>query len=167
MLLMQTSCANIVPPEGGKKDTTAPILVSLTPQDSLLNTRASKIVLHFNKFVEVRDLEKNMTLSPLLAQKPTVISYGKRVEIKIVDSLLKPNTTYIIALGNAIVDNREATPFGNFTYTFSTGSWFDSLQVSGQVFDAETGMPDSSATIVLYEATEKDSAILRKKPTRK
>ena len=163
-LLLQ-GCANIVPPEGGKKDETPPVLTQITPADSLLNSRVRKITLHFNKFVEVHDLDQNMQLSPLLSIKPTVISYGKRVEIKIADTLLKDSTTYIISLGNAIVDNRENTPFGNFKYTFSTGSYFDSLQLQGQVFDAATGMPDSGATIVLYPEADGDSAIVRKKPT--
>ncbi len=164
VLMLLQGCANIVPPEGGEKDETPPVLTSITPADSMLNTRIRKITMHFNKFVEVRDLEKNMQLSPLLSVKPSVISYGKRVEVRIVDSLLKDSTTYIISLGNAIVDNRENTPFGNFQYTFSTGNYFDSLQLQGQVFDAVTGMPDSGATIVLYPAEENDSAIVRKRP---
>lgn len=162
-LLLQ-GCANIVPPEGGKKDETPPVLTQIAPADSMLNSRIRKITLHFNKFVEVHDLDKNMQLSPLLSIKPTVTSYGKRVEIRIADTLLRDSTTYIISLGNAIVDNRENTPFGDFKYTFSTGSYFDSLQLQGQVFDAATGMPDSGATIVLYPEADGDSAIVRKKP---
>jgi len=162
-LLLQ-GCANIVPPEGGKKDETPPVLTQISPADSMLNTRIRKISLHFNKFVEVQDLDNNMQLSPLLSIKPTLTSFGKRVEIRIADTLLKDSTTYIISLGNAIVDNRENTPFGNFKYTFSTGSYFDSLQLQGQVFDAATGLPDSGATIVLYPEADGDSAIVRKKP---
>lgn len=159
-----SGCANIVPPSGGDKDTTAPVLTAMTPADSQLNTKVSRLTLHFNKFVEIHDLEKNLQMSPLLPSMPSILSYGKRVEIKITDSLLKPNTTYTIALGDAIVDNRENTPFPDFKYVFSTGSYFDSLQTLGRVFDAETGMPDTGAVVLLYPLSEGDSAVLKKKP---
>jgi hypothetical protein len=157
-------CANIVPPEGGKKDETPPQLISIKPADSALNLRVSKIELRFNKYMEVKDLEKNLQLSPLLPINPTIISYGKRVEIKIADTQLLDNTTYRISLGDALVDNREANPYKDFNYVFSTGSYFDSLELHGSVYDAETGLPDTAALMVLYPEADIDSAVVRKKP---
>lgn len=163
-IFLLQSCANIVPPSGGKKDETPPILLSSKPADSSLNKRISKIDLRFNKYMVIKDLEKNLQFSPLLPIEPTVIAYGKKVEIKIVDSFLEDNTTYQLSLGNALVDNREATPYKNYTYTFSTGAYFDSLKIHGRVFDAQTGLPDSSVTIMLYKSTASDSSILKNKP---
>ena len=163
VLLLQ-SCANIVPPSGGDRDETPPLLLSIKPGDSTLQKRISKIELRFNKYMVIKDLEKNLQISPLLAFPPTVTAFGKRIEIKITDSLLEDNTTYRLSLGDALVDNREATPYKNFYYTFSTGAYFDSLKIHGRVFNAETGLPDSSITIMLYKSSEPDSAILRKKP---
>ncbi len=162
-LLLVQGCANIVPPEGGKKDETPPRLLSVTPADSSLNIHVSKIELRFDKYMEVHELEKYLWISPFLEITPTVIAYGKRVEIKIIDSL-KPNTTYRLALGNALVDNREATPYKDFAYVFSTGAYFDSLQLKGRVYDAATGASDTSAVLLLYTAEENDSVVLRKKP---
>lgn len=164
LLLGLFSCANIVPPAGGDKDLTPPKLLSLSPQDSVRNQKVKKIVLHFNKFVELNDLPKNLDMSPQLDITPTVIANGKRIEIRIVDSLLKPNTTYRISLGNAITDNRERTPYGNFQYTFTTGDYFDSLQVKGNVIDVFAARPDTGAIIVLYPEPFKDSMLLSKKP---
>jgi hypothetical protein len=161
---MWYGCANIVPPEGGKKDETPPILLSISPADSGLNIKPSKIELNFNKYMEVKELEKNLQLAPLLAITPTVLSYGKRVVISIQDTQLLANTTYSIGLGNALTDNREGTPYKNFTYLFSTGSYFDSLELHGRVFDAQTGRPDTAVLITLYDAAENDTAVLRKKP---
>lgn len=162
-LFLLQGCANIVPPEGGKKDETPPVLLAINPGDSALNASISKIELRFNKYMEVHDLEKHMQISPFLDINPTVIAYGKRVEIKITDTL-RPNTTYRLTLGNALVDNREATPFKNFVYVFSTGAYFDSLQLKGRVFDAATGMPDTAAVLMLYPAGDNDSAVVRHKP---
>ncbi len=114
--------------------------------------------------MEVNDLTNNMQLSPMLSIPPTVISYLRRVEIKLTDSLLLPNTTYRIDLGNALVDNRESTPYQNFAYTFSTGSYFDSLSLHGYITDAATGKADTNALIMLYPDTDPDSAIVKSKP---
>ncbi|MNU26068.1 hypothetical protein D3C71_144300 [compost metagenome] len=157
------SCANIVPPSGGEKDITPPKLLSMSPEDSMRNQKVRKIVLHFDKFVELTDLQKNLDLSPQLDIQPSVVAIGKRVEIKIVDSLLKPNTTYRISLGNAITDNREKTPYGNFRYTFTTGDYFDSLQLQGNVADVYGGHPDTGAIVVLYPEPFSDSMLLTKK----
>ncbi len=164
IILLLPGCANIVPPEGGKKDETPPVLLSIVPADSSLNIRPSKIVLRFDEYVDVRDLEKNLSLSPLLAIPPIIMSYGKRVEIKLQDTQLQDNTTYRIALGNALVDNHEGNPYKDFTYLFSTGSYFDSLQLQGNVIDAATGMPDTSALVILHPAAADDTAVMRKKP---
>ncbi len=158
------SCANIVPPSGGDIDKTPPKLVAMTPSDSLLNTKVKKIVLRFDKFVEVRDLQKNMVLAPLLEVAPTVMANKKTVEIKIVDSLLKENTTYKISLGKAITDNREKTPYEGFSYTFSTGAYFDSLMIKGSVVDVLTGNPDTGIAVHLYPEPFNDSSLFVKKP---
>lgn len=163
-MLNVLACANIVPPNGGDIDKTPPKLLSLSPADSQLNKKVNKIVLKFDKFVEVRDLQKNMVLSPLLDIAPTVMADKRTVEIKIVDSLLKENTTYNISLGKAITDNREKTPFEGFKYTFSTGAYFDSLVIKGTVIDALTGAPDTGVSVQLYPEPFSDSMLFSKKP---
>lgn len=163
-ILFFASCANIVPPTGGPKDLTPPKLLSQSPADSVKGKKVNKIRLEFNKYVIVHDLQKQMKLSPLLPIAPTVVANGKFVDIKIIDSLLQPNTTYTIDLGNAIRDNRESTPFEHYIYTFSTGTYFDSLKIQGDVFSAETGLVDTGISIMLYEANSDDSAIVRQKP---
>lgn len=162
--IFSQGCANIVPPSGGKKDESSPLLLGIFPADSSLNIKVSKITLRFNKFMEVKDLQQQLRLSPLLNTSPSVISYGKRVEIKFLDTSLLPNTTYHLSLGDALTDNRESNPYKNFSYTFSTGPYFDSLELKGNVIDAATGIPDTSVTLLLYNAEENDSVVLRKKP---
>ena len=158
------SCANIIAPDGGPKDTTPPELLSITPADSQLNIKPKKITARFNKYMEVKDITQQMTITPLINIPPTVIAYGKRIEMELVDSLLRPNTTYKIDFGKAITDNREYTPVENFTYVFSTGSYFDSLHLTGYIIDALTGLPDTSMTVMLYDHQITDSQIALEKP---
>jgi len=162
---ISTGCANITAPTGGKKDKTPPKLVSIDPADSLLNTRVKRIEMHFNKYITVSDVFKEVQMSPMLAIQPSVVGLNKRVVVKIVDTLLEDNTTYRLSFGSAIKDVREGNVFKNYTYTFSTGSYFDSMELSGNVINAVTGLPDTGGvSVILYSASEKDSAIVKHKP---
>lgn len=164
LALVATGCANIQTLPGGKKDTQAPKLLRVSPQDSILNTRVNKIELHFDEFINVTDAAKEVEISPILSIPLTVIGAYKRVTVKIADSLLQDNTTYRVSFGNAIKDLHEGNPFKGYTYTFSTGSYFDSLEIKGEVINAVTGMPDTGAWVLLYNANKPDSAVLREKP---
>jgi hypothetical protein len=156
-------CANIVPPEGGKKDTVPPKLVAVKPGDSLLNTRVSKIELRFNEYIELKDI-KEVQVSPLIPFPPTMVATGKKVTLTMEDSVLRPNTTYRVSFGKSVVDLHEGNPLKPYTYVFSTGSYFDSLRIDGIVINAATGKPDSGVNILLYEGSESDSIVVRKKP---
>lgn len=163
--LWAAGCANITSPTGGKRDTTPPKRLSSTPNDSLTNTRLKKLELEFDEFITLSDASKEVQISPLLNIPPTVTSGLRKVTVKIPDTLLEPNTTYRISFGNAIKDLHEGNPFTGYTYTFSTGGWFDSMQLSGKVLNAATGLADTTGIMVaLYYAADGDSAVIRKKP---
>lgn len=153
-----------MPPSGGEVDKTPPVLLAMSPADSGLSTRVTRIEMHFNKFMVVTALEKNLQLSPILVTNPVVMANGRKVTITIPDSVLTPNTTYRIGLGNALTDNRENTPYKDFVYVFSTGPYFDSLELKGKVIDAKTGKADSAILMALYEVGESDTVVMRKKP---
>lgn len=163
-LFFGAGCANIVAPTGGDKDLVPPKLVSVQPADSQLNVRTSKIRLNFDEYVTLADANSQVIISPLLPVQPTITSLNKHVLISFPDSLLLPNTTYHITFGNAIRDIHEANIYKSNGYLFSTGSYFDSLSLSGKVLDATTGLPDSAVTVVLYPLSAEDSAFVRKKP---
>jgi len=158
-------CANISAPTGGKKDITPPKLVRLTPADSLLNTRVKRLELYFDEYITLAEPSKEITISPILQFAPTAVATGKHVVVTIADTLLEDNTTYRVSLGTSVRDLHEGNPFTKYTYTFSTGGYFDSLSLEGNVLNASTGVPDTSVVlVVLYKASESDTAIIRKKP---
>ena len=165
VLCFCAGCANITAPTGGRKDITPPKLVTLTPGDSLKNTRVKQVALYFDEYVTVNDPTREVQLSPILQIAPTVTGINKHVVVKIVDSLLEDNTTYRLSFGNAIKDLHEGNAFAKYTYTFSTGAYFDSLQLHGTIKDAETGLTGmEGVTVELYSAAESDSAVVRHKP---
>jgi hypothetical protein len=157
-------CANIVPPSGGPKDETPPKLRSVNPKDSLLNTRVKEVELQFDEYIELRDAATQVQISPLLSIPLTVTGQVRKVKVTIPDSLLQDETTYRITFGTAIRDIHEGNPWESGGYIFSTGSYFDSLSLAGTVCNARTGLPDTSALVMLYSASESDSAVVRHKP---
>lgn len=157
-----TGCANIMQPEGGLKDTLAPVLVKSLPQDSSLNFSGNKITLLFDEYINLENIQQELIVSPVPAIQPVINRKLKEITIKLRDSL-EANTTYSINFGNAIKDVNEANPFRKFTYIFSTGSFIDSLQFRGKVILAETGEVDSTLTIMLHRSSD-DSAVIKDRP---
>lgn len=165
VLSLMMSCANISTPTGGKRDSIPPVLLSTTPADSLRNSIITKIKLDFDEYITLGDASKEVEIWPMLQVPPTVTSANKHVIIKLPDTLLQPNTTYRLSLGKAVRDLHEGNIFSNYTYTFSTGNYFDSATTGGTVANAETGEKDTvNVIIVLYNNEDSDSAVVRKKP---
>ena len=157
-----TGCAQIGSPTGGPRDSIPPELVSAIPKLLNTNFKGNKIILNFNEYVDVQDVQNNLLVSPLPKINPTIDFKFKIVTIKLKDSLLD-NTTYTINFGNAIRDNNEGNPFKNFSYVFSTGKTIDSLQIRGSVIVAQTGKADSTIIALLYQQAD-DSAVQKRKP---
>jgi hypothetical protein len=164
ILCLLQACANIVPPSGGDKDVTPPRLVSVSPADSLLNTRVTEIEMKFDEFVVVNNPASEVTISPILPFPLNIDVVKRTVRVRIPDSLLQSNTTYRINFGKAIQDLHEGNPFTGYSYIFSTGNYFDSLQLNGSVYNAATGSRDTGALVLLYDAVKPDSAVMREKP---
>lgn len=163
VLLLQ-SCANIVPPQGGSKDTSPPKILSINPADSSIGKRINRIEFKFDEYVSVSNVATELITSPILPIPLQVVANGKTVIVKIPDSILQPNTTYKFSFGKSILDVHENNAAQNVQYTFTTGKYFDSLKIEGQVMNAFTGKYDSSATVLLYDVSKNDSIVAREKP---
>lgn len=163
-ICIASGCANIVPPEGGKKDTKPPKLLAVIPADSQLNSNISKIELRYNEYIELNNASAEVQISPLISLPISTVVVGKKTIIRIPDTLLRANTTYRITTNNAIKDIHEGNPSPSYTYTFSTGGYFDSLKLTGIVYNAATGLPDTGAFVLLYDALSSDSIVVREKP---
>jgi uncharacterized protein (DUF2141 family) len=156
------SCAQIGAPTGGPRDSIPPKLLNISPPNRTLNFKGNRITLTFDEYVQLQKLQENLLISPSPKIIPNVDYKLKTVTIKIRDTL-EPNTTYRFDLGNSIQDINEGNPFKNFSYIFSTGSYIDSLEFSGNVQLAETGKTDSTLLVFLYKDLD-DSAVLKHKP---
>ncbi len=162
ILVSTVGCANIIPPSGGPRDSLPPVLVSASPKDSTVNFKGNRIVLNFDEYVDLEDVQNNLLFTPLFETVPQVDVKLKTITVRLRDTLEK-NTTYTFNFGNAIKDINESNPFRQFTYTFSTGPYLDSLALSGRVILAENGKTDSTLTVVLHTDLT-DSAVAKQRP---
>ncbi len=160
--LVVSGCANIIPPSGGPRDSLPPLLVSANPPDSTTNFPGGKIVLTFNEYVELNSPQENLIVSPVPKIEPYPEAHLRTITIRLKDTL-EPNTTYSINFGRAIRDINEGNEMRGFTYIFTTGNYFDSLELSGRVLIAETGKSDSSLIVILHRSLD-DSAVAKENP---
>lgn len=101
-----------------------------------------------------------MVVSPPQLEQPEVKASGRKVVVGLVDSL-RPNTTYTIDFADAIVDNNEGNPLGNYAFTFSTGTTIDTMEVSGTVLSASDLEPVKNIQVGLHSDLS-DSAFMKK-----
>ena len=161
-------CAKRGTPTGGPKDTTPPQLVRAEPENFTVNFKAEKIRLYFDELIKLQDVQNQLIVSPPLKYPPELKPQGtpgKYVEIIIKDTL-KENTTYTLNFGQSITDNNEGNPNSFFTYVFSTGSYLDSLTLTGAVKDAFNRTADEFISVMLYERDTafNDSTIYKTPP---
>lgn len=160
--VLESGCATIGTPTGGPRDSIAPVLLNADPPNGSLNFKDNRITLTYDEYVQLVKLQESLLVSPTPKIIPNVDFKLKTVTIKIRDTL-EPNTTYRLDFGNSIADNNEGNAVKHFSYIFSTGSYIDSLQFSGNVQLAETGKKDSTLLVFLYKDLD-DSAVLKHKP---
>ena len=156
------SCANVGYPSGGEVDKTAPKATAFEPTNETKNFTSNNIVIHFDEYIQLKDVDNQVLISPPFEHKAEIVAKGKYVSIKIKDTLL-PNTTYLFQFKNAIVDNNEGNALPSLDYVFSTGDHLDSLSVKGKVVDGLTLKPDENIAVLLYSEFT-DSAIAKSHP---
>lgn len=150
--LLVYACANRGYPEGGPKDETPPQVVKEEPLSFTRNFKGKRVNVYFDEFVQLKEINEKFVFSPPLKKDPKVSLKGKYVQVALPDSL-RPNTTYSMDFADAIVDNNESNPLGFYRYVFSTGDRIDTLELSGNVVNAESYEPMMKVLVALYEVS--------------
>lgn len=168
LALLIQGCAKRGTPDGGPEDITPPRFVRASPENFSTNFDASEIRIYFDEYIKLNDAQRQIIFSPPMELRPEITPLGtasKSIRIRINDTL-QPNTTYAINFGRSIVDNNANNPLEFFQYIFSTGSYIDSLSVSGVITDAYLKEPDPFISVLLYEvdSTYSDSVVYKSSP---
>ena len=152
---MLLSCAQIVAPTGGKKDTLAPVIVKIFPANQSKNFNGKQIEILFDEYVSIDNIQQQLSITPNLegTYETKIMPKGARLTF---DKLFKENTTYSFNFRNTFKDMNERNVAKNIRLVFSTGNIIDSLKVSGkvknpitnkQMMDVSVGMYDYSDTL--------------------
>lgn len=150
-LLLTAACASIGNPDGGRFDETPPRVVGSSPADGAVNVSKRKVQILFDEYVKLEKASEKVVISPPQIEPANVRADGKRVKVDFYDSL-RANTTYTIDFSDAIEDNNEGNPMGQYTFSFSTGDVIDTMQVSGRVLNAADLEPIKGIMVGLYPA---------------
>jgi len=167
LAIVVVGCAKRGSITGGLKDTIAPVLRSSTPENFSTDFKSKEIRITFDEYIKIKDINKQLIVSPPLKYPPVVTpsNASKYINIRIKDTLA-PNTTYSFNFGSSIQDNNEGNPYQQFKYVFSTGSYIDSLSLQGFVKDAYTKDVENFVSVMLYEVNDtfKDSIVYKENP---
>src|SRR5262245_3766502 len=88
-----SGCANIVPPQGGLRDSIPPLLIKAAPEDSTKNFTGKRITFSFDEFVDLDNVQQNLLVSPTPKAEPSVDYKLNTVTVRLRDTL-EANTTY-------------------------------------------------------------------------
>ena len=169
LFLSTVQCAKRASPTGGPRDSIPPLLINASPKLNTVFFDKDEINLTFNEYVTLKDISKQLIISPPLNSSQykiyPVTGAAKKVTVKLLDTLLD-NTTYTFNFGEGIIDFNESNPISYLTYTLSTGATIDSLYIKGRITDAFERETDRFISLQLYpvDSTFTDSVIYTKKP---
>ena len=157
------ACAQKTQPlTGGPKDTIPPKIVYSIPPLNDTSVNTNKIVIKFNEFITLNNIDAQFFSSPPIYPKPD-FSLKKKKLIITFKSNLEDSATYCFDFGEAIKDYHEGNILNNFEYKFSTYNQFDSLKISGKIIDAFTQNPVKNTIVMLYNINV-DSLPLKQLP---
>ena len=148
-IMALSGCARMGQPDGGWYDETPPRVVGAIPEDGATDVNTNHITIFFDEFIKLDNPSEKVVVSPPQLEAPEIKGAGRRITIQLNDSL-RPNTTYTIDFSDAISDNNEGNPLGNYTYSFSTGENIDTMEVAGYVLEAENLEPIKGILVGLY-----------------
>lgn len=164
ILLVLTSCAQFVPPTGGKKDEEPPILQQSLPLNGTKNFNGKEILLEFNELIDATALRQELTITPQPKGTYTLKTKANSVLLKFTESFAD-STTYTFNFLNGIKDLSERNPASNLKLVFSTGNTIDSLKIEGKIKDLWTGQLAEKFTVGLYNINSLDTLpLLLRKP---
>lgn len=156
LLFLLVSCAKMGQPDGGWYDETPPKVLGASPTERAIDVNSKKVNIYFSEFIKLENASEKVVVSPPQIEAPEIKATGKRITVTLQDKL-QPNTTYTIDFSDAITDNNEGNPLGNYTYSFSTGDHIDTLEVAGYVLEAENLEPVKGILVGLY-SNQNDTA---------
>lgn len=152
-LMFIAGCAKQSSPTGGPKDTIPPKLISSDPRHEAINFSGKTIDLSFTEYVNVNNPKEQLIVTPSIG-KDYKITAKRNVILIALDKDLEKNTTYSLNFREAVQDITEKNSAKNLLIAFSTGSYLDSLSISGKVTDLIKTTDSKEVTVAIHEEND-------------
>lgn len=162
--MLAGGCANTGSPGGGPKDETPPRLIKSEPAENQVFYTKKRVLLQFDELVSLEKPGEKVIVSPPQVHPPDIKAIGNKISVVFKD-ILRDSTTYTIDFTDAIVDYNEKNPFGDYAFSFSTGSHIDTLRIGGTLLDASNLNPVAGVLVGVHDDTS-DSAFVQLPLTR-
>jgi hypothetical protein len=147
--LITVRCANPITPTGGPKDTIPPTLTSSIPPDQTTNYKDQTFTLEFSENISADRLKTDLVITPRTDISFQHIVKKNRLIMKF-EEAFPDSTTFTFNFVNGVTDITERNPVSNLSLAFSTGSFIDSLRISGFVSGTLDQKPRSGFLVGLY-----------------
>ena len=168
LALFTYSCARIMAPEGGPKDTILPKLIQVFPTQESTGFKHKIIKLVFDKEIEVSDIYNKLVVTPRLQKLENKPSYTYKVAgntlTLTLEAPLEEETTYTFNFNDAIRDITEGNVAEHTVLTFSTGAHIDAMCVTGKVRYLMTDQSAAKVLVGLHKADNEGLNMLDNPP---
>jgi len=142
-------CANVIPPEGGPRDTIPPTLINSIPQQGERNYNQSRIILEFDEWIQLRNAKEEIVITPSVGKNTKFLF--KKNQVQIIPELpLDSATTYSLSFRESIQDLNEGNPAEDLKLAFSTGPILDSLEIRGTIVSPLEGKRMEKISVAIY-----------------
>ncbi len=145
-------CAKQTAPTGGPKDETPPKLVRSNPTHNGVDFKGKEIQLTFDELIQLNNPKEQILITPSIGKKFEVTAKKNKVIIEL-NSELQDTTTYSVNFREGVQDLTEKNP-AKIKLAFSTGSYIDSLTVTGTIKDILTDKKLSNYTVALTTVSD-------------
>jgi uncharacterized protein (DUF2141 family) len=162
LFVLTGACAKVNIPSGGARDRTPPVILETIPEYSAKNFTGKNIVITFDEYVNLNNINDKFMVSPPMKKKPRVVVRGKSVIVNF-EEKLRDSTTYTFYFQDAIRDLNEGNTIEDYQFVLSTGSVVDSLSVTGNVYTASNLETPEKTMVLLYRELA-DSFVVKHLP---
>lgn len=148
-----TSCANVTPPSGGPRDTIAPIIVKTIPKNKSINYTGKSIIMEYDERIKTAKIKDQLIITPLI-ESDYEYTINKNIIKLLFEETFQDSITYTLNFRESIQDITEGNPTKDNKFTFSTGSFIDSMSIEGYVKELLTYDTIKNIVIGLYKAED-------------
>lgn len=147
------SCANPASPTGGPRDTIPPIRLLTIPEDKSINYKDQSIYMEFDERLKTDKIKDQLIITPLVESDYDYMIKKNTIKLTFEDPFAD-STTFTLNFRESIQDITEGNPTKDNKFTFSTGSYIDSMSISGFTKHLLTYDTLEDVVIGLYKAID-------------